>query len=119
MMARGEKEYEIYMADLRKNAQIQLHVREVPLQLTGPIPEGSLLEGFDTGLGPGPGAAPTPAGTRPPTPAAATPATPATAPQSRPEPGEDEISTTPQAAPERVVPPTAPGEAPKTPPQFK
>jgi len=49
MQDRWEKEYETYMADLRKKAIVELRVREVPLQLNGPVPEGtSLLEG--TGL---------------------------------------------------------------------
>ena len=49
MQDRWEKEYETYMADLRKKAIVELRVREVPLQLSGPVPEGtSLLEG--TGL---------------------------------------------------------------------
>jgi parvulin-like peptidyl-prolyl isomerase len=118
MMARGEKEYEAYMAELRKSAQIELRVREVPLRLTGPIPEGSLLEALDPGSGfsstssPG-GAGSAPAGTAAPAPATppagqpGAPATPA---------GDDEIRTTPQAAPERVAPPAAPGQPPKTPP---
>ena len=112
MMARGEQEYQVYMTDLRKNAQIELRVREVPLQLTGPIPEGSLLEGFDTGLGPAP---PTPAAAAPS--AAAPPPTPAAqAPAPPPAGADDEISTTPQAAPERVAPPKAAGETPPPPP---
>jgi parvulin-like peptidyl-prolyl isomerase len=103
MMARFEKEYDTYMADLRKNAQVELRVREVPLRLTGPIPENSLLEALDPGIGAMAGA---PA-----------PGAPAGAPRSAaPAPsGDDEIQTTPQAAPERVAPPSAPGEAPKPP----
>src|SRR5512143_3591018 len=116
MMARGEKEYEAYMAELRKSAQIELRVREVPLRLTGPIPEGSLLEALDPGSGfstSSPGAAGSaPAGT-----AAPAPATPAGQPGAPATPaGDDEIRTTPQAAPERVAPPSAPGQPPKTPP---
>lgn len=97
MLARAEKEYEVYMGELRKNAQISLHVREVPLQLTGPIPEGSLLEAFETGPGSA-GAAP--------------------AQRSAPEAaGDEEISSSPQAAPERVAPPPA-GETAR-PPQIQ
>ena len=52
MMARFEKAYDAYMEELRKNASVELRVREVPLQLTGPIPEGSLLEALEP-LAPG------------------------------------------------------------------
>jgi peptidyl-prolyl cis-trans isomerase SurA len=110
MMQRFEKEYAAYLSELRTTAQVELRVREVPLQLTGPIPEGSLLEtlGDASALGPGapagPGAQPTaaPAATdtnvvptekRPVAPAAAA--------------GDDEISTTGSTGPERVVPKTA------------
>jgi parvulin-like peptidyl-prolyl isomerase len=114
MMSRFEKAYDAYMQELRKNASVELRVREVPLQLTGPIPEGSLLEALEplvpgappAGPAPAPPAAPgatdtivIPTETKPVTPAAA----------------DDEISTTPQAAPEKVAPPpTLP--PPKDPP---
>ena len=117
MMARGEKEYETYMADLRKSAQIELRVREVPLRLTGPIPEGSLLEALDPGTGftpsPPAGAGSAPGGAAAPAPSTS-PASQTGAPVT--PAGDDEIRTTPQAAPERVAPPAAPGEPPKTPP---
>jgi parvulin-like peptidyl-prolyl isomerase len=109
MMSRFAKEYDTYMTDLRKNAQVELRVREVPLRLTGPIPESSLLEALDPGIGP------TPLGT--PAPGAGAPR--AAQPGVVPNPaGEDEIQTTPQTAPERVAPPSAPAAAPKpsTPP---
>jgi parvulin-like peptidyl-prolyl isomerase len=114
MMTRFEKEYDVYMTDLRKNAQVELRVREAPLRLTGPIPENSLLEALDPSMGgiaPAPGAA-APSGSAPsaaPTGAPRTPQ-PGVAPAGA---GDDEIRTTPQAAPERVAPPSAPAEAPK------
>ncbi len=114
MMSRADKEYEAYMQDLRKTAQIELRVREVPLQLTGPIPEGSLLEGLEgAGLGASPSTPAAPPARRP----SAPPAQPAPA-ASGGATGGDEISTTPQAAPEHVAPPAAPGaDKPKeTPP---
>jgi parvulin-like peptidyl-prolyl isomerase len=103
MATRFEKEYDAFVQELRKNAQIELRVREVPLQLTGPIPEGSLLEGLETGVGappvaPGAAAAPKPA-----------PAAPAGV-------GDDEIVITPQAAPERITPSTTPAAAAPAPP---
>ena len=52
MMTRFDKAYDEYVAELRKNAVVELRVREVPLQLTGPIPEGSLREALET-LSPG------------------------------------------------------------------
>jgi len=85
-------EYDRYLEGLRKSALIDLKVREVPLQVT--VPTGPLLEAPDvSGAGE---AAPAAA----PAPAAPAPAAPA---------GDEEFSTTPQAAPERVVPPAAPG----------
>ena len=52
MMSRFETAYDAYMQELRKTASVELRVREVPLQLTGPIPEGSLLEALEP-LAPG------------------------------------------------------------------
>jgi len=84
MMSRFQGEYDKYMEELRKNAIVELRVREVPLQLSGPVPQDTLLEGIDPfSLGPAPGAPPAPSG-------------PA---------GSDEIETSPQSAPERVAPP--------------
>ena len=133
MAERFDTEYEVYMAEVRGDATIDLRVREVPLQLTGPIPEDTLLSvnpfslepigstvALPGAVGPSPGA-PAPAGpaTAGPVPATRNPfATPGaddefvTTPQAGPErivPGadlDDEISTTPQARPERVAPPT-------------
>jgi peptidyl-prolyl cis-trans isomerase SurA len=118
MMARGEKEYEAYMGELRKSAQIELRVREVPLRLTGPIPEGSLLEALDPGSGFSSTSSPGGAGSAPAGTAAPAPATPPAAEPGAPAApaGDDEIRTTPQTAPERVAPPAAPGQPPKTPP---
>jgi peptidyl-prolyl cis-trans isomerase SurA len=87
---RWDKEYTTYLEGLRKKAIIDLKVREVPLQLTGPVPSGPLLGGT-AGTEPGsPGANPT----APAAPAAPAPANP-----------DSEIVTSPQAAPERVAPP--------------
>jgi len=105
MMSRFEKEYDAYVQELRKNAQIELRVREVPLQLTGPIPEGSLLEGLETGVG-----GPTMAGAN--AAHAAAPAAPA--PAAPAGIGDDEIVITPQTSAERVPPPSA--SAPTAPP---
>lgn len=107
MMSRFEKEYDAYLEELRKSAQIELRVREVPLQLTGPIPEGSLLEGFDTGLA-GPPQLPA-AGTGASAPASTEPAAPAGAAPAGV--GDDEIVMTPQAAPERLAPASPPGSS--------
>jgi peptidyl-prolyl cis-trans isomerase SurA len=87
---RWDKEYATYLEGLRKKAIIDLKVREVPLQLTGPVPSGPLLGGGAAGTEPGPpGASPAARG-----PAAPAPANP-----------DSEIVTSPQAAPERVAPP--------------
>jgi parvulin-like peptidyl-prolyl isomerase len=99
---RRAEEYERFVQGLRKNATIDIRVREVPLQvdLTS---SGSLLEPL----------AETPAA------AAAAPGAPAAARRpSEPPPADDaEISTTPQARPERVAPPSKPVPSPTpTPP---
>lgn len=96
MMTRFEKAYDEYMEELRKNAVVELRVREVPLQLTGPIPEASLLEALEP-LAPG---APTPG-------PAGAPASPPAATEPPPA-ADEEITTTPQAAPEKVAPPLPP-----------
>jgi parvulin-like peptidyl-prolyl isomerase len=103
MMSRFDKAYDDYVAELRKNSVVELRVREVPLQLTGPIPEGSLLEALE----PLSATAPEPA---PAAPAPASPAAPAT-------PVDDEVTTTPQAAPEKVSPPPPPPTRPPPPTQ--
>jgi peptidyl-prolyl cis-trans isomerase SurA len=100
MMARFEAAYDAYMQELRKNASIELRVREVPLQLTGPITEGSLLEALEP-LAPGP---PGPAPAPPVSPRATDPTVVPT--ENTPPPAADEeITTTPQAGPEKVAPP--------------
>ena len=81
---RGNEQVEKYLAGLREKAIVDLRVREVPLQLTGPAPAGA------TRLEP---AAEGASATASPSPAAA-PAHP-----------DEEISTTPQTRPERVAPP--------------
>jgi len=115
MMSRFEKAYDAYMEDLRKNASVELRVREVPLQLTGPIPEGSLLEALEP-LAPGaPAEASAPA---PPTPAAGdTNLVPTEKKPIAPAAVDEEITTTPQAGPEKVAPPAPPSvPSPKDPP---
>jgi peptidyl-prolyl cis-trans isomerase SurA len=79
---RAAERYEAYLEGLRKDAVIELKVREVPLSVEVP-PE--------TGAGPSLAA-----------PRLGAPAAP----------GDDEFSVTPQAAPERVAPPPAPAAAP-------
>ena len=104
MMARFDKAYDAYVAELRQNAVVELRVREVPLQLTGPIPESSLREALEP-LSPGePDQQPGPPPAAPASPAAAA----ATA--------DDEVTTTPQAAPERVAPPPRAEPPPAQPP---
>ena len=62
MQQRWAKEYDTYIQDLRKKAIVDLRVREVPLQLTGPVPSpvegGSLLDKVPDALSPGAGPAP-------------------------------------------------------------
>lgn len=104
MMSRFDKAYDDYIAGLRQTAVVELRVREVPLQLTGPIPESSLREALEP-LSPG-GLEPEPAA-----PASAAPASGAaasSAPTGAAAPVDDEVVTTPQAAPERVAPPPPP-----------
>ena len=113
MMARFETAYEAYVQELRKTASVELRVREVPLQLTGPIPEGSLLEALEPlapGAGPGPAAPPSQG-------ASSTNAIPAEKKPAAAPAADEEITTTPQAGPEKVAPPppTA-APAPKDPP---
>jgi peptidyl-prolyl cis-trans isomerase SurA len=112
MNARFEKAYDAYVQELRKNASVELRVREVPLQLTGPIPEGSLREALEPLVPGAPGGAPEPAPGAPAAsgtadtktaPAETAPATPA---------GDEEITTTPQSGPERVAPPPPPATPP-------
>ncbi|HSD66446.1 MAG TPA: peptidyl-prolyl cis-trans isomerase [Vicinamibacteria bacterium] len=109
MMARFEKAYEAYMQELRQSASIELRVREVPLQLTGPIPEGSLRDALEP-LAPGaPPAEPAP----PPAPGAAgVTVTPTEKAPGVPAPADEEITTTPQAGPEKVAPPPPPAVPP-------
>ncbi len=110
MNARFEKAYDAYVQELRKNASIELRVREVPLQLTGPIPEGSLREALEP-LAPGGALEPAPGAAAPGAPAAsgspAATATPAPTTPATPG-GDEEITTTPQAGPEKVAPPPPP-----------
>jgi len=110
MMSRFDAAYEVYMQDLRKNASVELRVREVPLQLTGPIPEGSLLEALDSLA---PGAPPGPEHSAPG--AADTTQAPAQKKPTASPAADDEISTTPQAAPEKVAPPPSAAPPPKDP----
>ena len=105
METRGNKAYDEYVEGLRKNAIVDVRVREVPLQVSRPITPSTLLEPPlpDTSVDA-------------PRPAAATAAGP---PAPLPAGDEAEVSTTPQAAPERVVPPGPAGgqdEKPKSSP---
>src|SRR6266540_1212358 len=97
MHERWAKEYDVYIQDLRKKAIVDLRVREVPLQLTGPVPSppegGSLLDKVPDA--PAPGAEPAGAA------AAVGPAAPPVDPDA-------EIITSGPAQPERVAPPAAP-----------
>jgi hypothetical protein len=112
MAARFETAYDAYMDELRKGASVELRVREVPLQLTGPIPEGSLLEALDPLAPGGPATAP------PAEPGATdTIAIPTEKKPIAPPVADEEITTTPQAAPEKVAPPPPPAvPTPKDPP---
>ncbi len=106
MAERWTKEYEAYMEDLRKKAVINLMVREAPLQLSGPVPEGVPLN-----LG-GMGEPGTPGAVAPPS---AGGSGGAGAPSSDPD---AEISTTGQERPEQVAPPAAIAKpSPKPPPE--
>jgi peptidyl-prolyl cis-trans isomerase SurA len=96
---RIQKEYQAYMDTLRQKAVVQIQVREVPLQLSGPVPENAL---FDTPLlgggGPGLGLS---------APEEAAPAAPrkGAAPEASPPVAEeDEFTTTGSAVPQKVVP---------------
>ena len=88
--------YEEYVEGLRKASEKTTQTTVSEVSLTVPNVPTSTLSG--PGLGPAPGAPD------------ATPA-PAAAPNVPALPGVDpsEISTTPQARPERVAPPSAPG----------
>jgi peptidyl-prolyl cis-trans isomerase SurA len=112
MMSRFQEAYDAYMEDLRKTASVELRVREVPLQLTGPIPEGSLLEALEP-LAPGeppPGSEPAAPGVTD-----ANAVRTETAPVIPAAAAQDEITTTPQAAPEKVAPPPPPAQEPPPP----
>jgi len=112
MMARFESAYETYMQELRKNASVELRVREVPLQLTGPIPESSLLEALEP-LAPGaPPASPPPSAPG----ATDTSVVPTEKKPVAPPTAEEEIVTTPQAGPEKVAPPPSPAKPDQPPP---
>jgi parvulin-like peptidyl-prolyl isomerase len=101
MQERWTKEYDAYMADLRKKAVINLMVREAPLQLSGPVPEGAGLNlgGVDQPAG---------AGTAPPG--------PAPSPAAAPADPDAEISTSGSDRPEQVAPPAATAKPSPKPP---
>ncbi len=96
MDAKGNDAYEKYVADLRKNAIIDIRVREVPLQVSRPVGPTTLLE-------------PPPEDTTPTAPAAPAAEPPAAGPPQPSPAGDDELQTTPQAAPEHVAPAPPPG----------
>ena len=95
---RTDREYEAYMEGLRKAAVIDIRVREVPLQATMPTSPGLEIPS-DAAAGTEPAGA-APAGTTP---------APAAAPAAAPD---EEITTTPQARPEHVVPEPVPSPSP-------
>jgi parvulin-like peptidyl-prolyl isomerase len=105
---RGAREYDTYLKDLRQKAVVDLRVREVPLQLTGPVPSpaegGSLMDKVPdaaAGARPSPGDA----------------AAAAVGPAAPPVDPDAEITTTGSAQPERVEPPAParPGDPQKKP----
>jgi peptidyl-prolyl cis-trans isomerase SurA len=112
---RVQQEYQAYVDGLRAKAIWEVRVREVPLQLSGAVPENALL---DTPLLGGGGADRIPFGSDPPREAAA--------PAAAPADDDAEISESGPANPEHVTapappsPPTAPEkkeeEKPKKPP---
>jgi parvulin-like peptidyl-prolyl isomerase len=141
MAERFGEAYDKYIAEIRETAVVDLRVREVPLQLSGSIPQGTLFEGVDpfslgtatpfmpgspvapqTGAGPA-GAAASTTSDRNPFAAPGQDDEFVTTPQAKPEhvvPGTDlgdEITTTPQSRPERVEPPGAKGTETGTPPE--
>jgi hypothetical protein len=89
---RLSREYESYVASLREKAIIDIRVREVPLQVDVPSTPGTIL---DSAAAPPEGA---PQGKGADKPAAG---------------DKGELTTTPQARPEQVTPPSLPGEKPK------
>jgi parvulin-like peptidyl-prolyl isomerase len=99
-VARIGQQKEAYLVGLRKNAMIELRVREVPLQVT--VPATSLLEPPSDDEE----EAAAPASTEAAPAAAPTAGAPASAPAAG---ADDEFSTTPQARPERVAPPPPAG----------
>ena len=100
---RGNEQVEKYLVGLREKAIVDLRVREVPLQLTGPAPVGTtrLAEPAADDAAAGAAASPSPS------------------PSAAPAPADEEISTTPQTRPERVAPPSsgAPTPTPTPTPQ--
>ncbi len=82
---RMNKEYEAYMEGLRKKAIIDVLVREVALEVRAPVAPTGLRDSL------------------------------AAEPKDVPANPDAEISTSPQAAPERVAPPPLPGEKPAEP----
>jgi peptidyl-prolyl cis-trans isomerase SurA len=103
MNDRWSKEYDAYMADLRKKAVINLMVREAPLQLSGPVPEGA---GLNLGGVEQPSSA-----------APSRPAEPGAAPPAAPSDPDAEISTSGSDRPEQVAPPAATARPSPKPPE--
>jgi parvulin-like peptidyl-prolyl isomerase len=98
---RGNEQVEKYLVGLREKAIVDLRVREVPLQLTGPAPVGTTRLAEPAAEG------------------AAAAATASPSPATAPANPDEEISTTPQTRPERVAPPptAAPTPSPTPTPQ--
>jgi hypothetical protein len=88
---RGNALYDKYLEDLRKDAIVELKVREVPLQVSRPVAPTTFLD--------------------PPLPGdLEEPAPPREAEKVAPAGDVPELVTSPQAAPERVAPPPLPDE---------
>ncbi len=101
--SRGNEQVEKYLVGLRDKAIIDLRVREVPLQLSGPAPAGTTRLDAAAAAGTAEGAA---KGDEAPAPS------PAVAGPPAPANPDEEITTTPQAQPERVAPPSTGAPAP-------
>jgi peptidyl-prolyl cis-trans isomerase SurA len=96
MDAKGNEAYDKYVEELRKNAIIDVKVREVPLQVSRPVGPTTFLEPPSDDVVTGPA--------RPPEGQGAPGAGP---PPPSPSAEDAEISTSPQEAPEHVAPPGA------------
>lgn len=107
---RIQKEYQTYMDTLRQKAVIQIQVREVPLQLSGPVPENALLDTPLLGGGGGSmGLSVPPEDSAGGVSAPASPGSGSSRVASPAGAEEAEVTTLGSAKPERVAPPPATG----------